>query len=232
VSGDARRSDRVPVALPVRYASAGAFLVAYTTNLSKGGIFLETATPLPPGTSLTLAITVPHAPETLVVAGRVAWARQAPGPEGQPPGMGIEFGPLEERYGAAIDEIVARFDGVRILVVSTLPTVRGAVLRYLKTIIAAQVAEADGAAAAARALAGRVDLCIVDLDDGPEGEATLRAARDHAEHPVPVIALGREAEARARGAASRADEVLVSPPVFAELQAAVIRCLAKPLAIS
>ena len=49
-SSESRRTPRVPVALELEYRSAGAFLVAYTTNLSKGGIFVDTSTPLPIGT--------------------------------------------------------------------------------------------------------------------------------------------------------------------------------------
>ena len=71
---DNRRSERVPIALEIEYRSAGAFLVAYSTNLSKGGIFIETSDPLPVGATLTLRL---HAPNTkpCELQGSVAWTR-------------------------------------------------------------------------------------------------------------------------------------------------------------
>ena len=38
-----RRQPRLPISLEVAYRTAGAFLVSYSINLSKGGIFLETS---------------------------------------------------------------------------------------------------------------------------------------------------------------------------------------------
>jgi len=232
VSDEFRRFDRVPVALEVRYASTCAFLVAYTTNLSKGGVFLETPTPLPIGSEITLTINAPHAPEPMVVPGRVAWVRDASDPEGHPVGMGVEFGELEERYGAVIDHIVSRFEGVCILVVSSSSTMRTQIVRYLKSIISAQVVEAEDITTVVQVLAARVDLCIVDLDDGEQGEVALLAAHDRAEHAVPVIALARDEEIRERGGTLGADEALPSPPAFGALQLAVIRCLAKPAGVT
>jgi uncharacterized protein (TIGR02266 family) len=229
---DYRRFGRVPVALEVRYASATAFLVAYTTNLSKGGVFLETPSPLPIGAEITLTISAPHAPEPMVVQGRVAWVRDYADAEGHPMGMGVQFGQLEDRYGAVIDHIVTRFEGVCILVVSASPSARTQLVRYLKSIISAQVVEAEDITTVVQVLAARVDLCIVDLDDGTQGEVALLAAHDRAEHPVPVIALARDESIRERGASLGADEVLSSPPPFGALQQAVIRCLAKPVAVT
>ncbi|MBI5477871.1 MAG: TIGR02266 family protein [Deltaproteobacteria bacterium] len=227
-----RQFGRVPVALEVRYASTCAFLVAYTTNLSKGGVFLETPTPLPVGSEITLTISAPHAPEPMVVEGRVAWVRDQSDPEGHPVGMGVQFSQLEQRYGAVIDHIVTRFEGVCILVVSSSSATRSHIVRYLKSIITAQVVEAEDITTVVQVLAARVDLCIVDLDDGAQGEVALLAAHDRAEHPVPVIALAREEEIRVRGGSLGADEALPSPPPFGALQQAVIRCLAKPAAVT
>jgi uncharacterized protein (TIGR02266 family) len=232
VSDEFRQFGRVPIALEVRYATTAAFLIAYTTNLSKGGVFLETPTPLPVGSEITLTISAPHAPEPMVVAGRVAWVRDQSNEEGYPVGMGVQFAQIEERYGAVIDHIVSRFEGVCILVVSTSAATRTQLVRYLKSIITAQVVEAGDITTVVQVLAARVDLCIVDLDDGEPGEVALLAARDRAEHQVPVIALARDEEIRVRGGTLGADEALPNPPPFGALQQAVIRCLAKPAAVT
>jgi uncharacterized protein (TIGR02266 family) len=232
VTDEFRQFGRVPVALEVRYASATAFLVAYTTNLSKGGLFMETPTPLPVGSDITLTISAPYAPEPMVVHGRVAWVRDQSDPDGHPVGMGVQFDQLEERYGAVIDHIVSRFEGVCILVVSMSATTRNGIVRSLKSIISAQVVEAEDITTVVQVLNARVDLAIIDLDDGEQSEVALLTAKDRAEHPVPVIGLAREEEIRLRGGSLGADEALPNPPAFGALQQAVIRCLAKPMAVT
>jgi uncharacterized protein (TIGR02266 family) len=227
-----RRFGRVPVSFEVRYRTAGAFLVAYTTNLSKGGLFIETPTPLPVGTGIALALSAPTIPEPLQVEGVVAWVRDGADPEGYPAGMGVQFAQIEERYGAVIDAIVSAFEGLRILVALASSSGRALIVRYLKSIITAQVIEAIDAETAMTALESRVDLCLVDLDDGPEAERTLLAARERPDHSIPVIALGANELTRERARALGADETIAAPAVFTALQTAVIRCLAKPAAIT
>ena len=84
-----RRQPRLPISLEVAYRTAGAFLVSYSINLSKGGIFLETATPLSIGEQLTLKFDVPGV-GPLEVVGTVAWVRSG-SHDGLPDGMGIQF---------------------------------------------------------------------------------------------------------------------------------------------
>src|SRR5256885_2182667 len=93
-----RRQPRLPIKLEVEYRTAGAFLVSYSVNLSKGGIFIETASPLPVGAQLSLMFEVPGA-GNLEVSGSVAWVRQGTETTGLPDGMGIQFDNLDERYG-------------------------------------------------------------------------------------------------------------------------------------
>ena len=111
-----RIHPRIPAVLEVEFRTAGAFLVAYSVNLSKGGIFLETSTFLPLGTEVALRFNVPDE-GVIDVRGVVAWTRTTPEP-GKPRGMGIEFGQLDERYGEAIDRIVSNFAGLQVLVLA------------------------------------------------------------------------------------------------------------------
>src|SRR5215472_18732072 len=99
-----RRQPRLPITLEVSYRTAGAFLVSYSMNLSKGGIFLETQTPLEPGEHVSLKFDVPGE-GPLEVEGVVAWVRSND-PSGLPNGMGIQFAELDARYGSVIDEMV------------------------------------------------------------------------------------------------------------------------------
>src|SRR5262245_9863211 len=105
--------DRIPLSLEVEYRTAGAFLVAYTSNLSKGGLFIETDRPAPVGTALMLSFTIPSG-ERLQVRAAVAWVRPQPA-DGKPAGMGVEFEGLDTGHGEIIDRIVGSFRGLAIM---------------------------------------------------------------------------------------------------------------------
>src|SRR5258706_9739851 len=112
-----RHHLRLPTRLAVSYRPSGAFLVAYSINLSKGGIFIE-AEPLPVGTDVHLALEVPDVGE-LDVDGVVAWVRDE-NSLGLPVGMGIQFSNgLDEKHGEAIDALVSTFEGLEILVMGS-----------------------------------------------------------------------------------------------------------------
>src|SRR4026208_896023 len=69
-----RVHDRVPACMRVQFRNASSFLVAYTVNLSRGGVFLETEEGPAVGSEIALQIEVPQAgPVTL--NGHVTWRR-------------------------------------------------------------------------------------------------------------------------------------------------------------
>src|SRR5688572_2637419 len=119
------------MALEVEYRTSTAFLVAYSLNLSKGGLFLETDTPLPVGTGIRVKFQVIGSAQPIETDGAVIWVREQTDEEG-PAGMGIAFVQLEARYGTVIDGIVSRFDGIAMLVASSVTTTRTVVGRYLR----------------------------------------------------------------------------------------------------
>src|SRR6478735_432613 len=116
---EGRRQPRLPISLKVQYRTAGAFLVAYSINLSKGGIFLETATPLEIGEHISLNFEVPGAGE-MQAEGVVAWIRKD-SPDGLPDGMGVQFDHLDQNYGTRIDGMVRTFMGLTVPVVAASP---------------------------------------------------------------------------------------------------------------
>jgi uncharacterized protein (TIGR02266 family) len=59
------------------------------TNMSLGGAFVRTETPVPPGTPVTLRMYVPGQDVPLSVAGEVVWWRRPD--QGGDPGMGVKF---------------------------------------------------------------------------------------------------------------------------------------------
>ena len=228
-----RRQPRLPISLEVAYRTAGAFLVSYSINLSKGGIFLETATPLEVGESVTLRFDVPGV-GPLEVVGTVAWVR-AGSHDGLPDGMGIQFDQLDQQYGDVIDELVRDFVGLTVLVVAASPDRLALIGRYVRSIITCEIVEATNASVAEVALEQGPDLVVVDLDLMPEmGLRCIRAAKERAKaqaHPTPVILLAGDMRVRQAGKTSGADEALATPPSYHELQAAVIRMLSRPASV-
>jgi len=228
-----RRQPRLPISLEVAYRTAGAFLVSYSINLSKGGIFLETAQPLEIGEQLTLKFDVPGV-GPLEVVGTVAWVR-AGSHDGLPDGMGIQFDQLDQQYGQVIDELVRDFVGLTVLVIAASPDRLALIGRYVRSIITCEIVEATNASVAEVALEQGPDLVVVDLDLMPEmGLRCIRAAKERAKaqaHPTPVILLAGDMRVRQAGKTSGADEALATPPSYHELQAAVIRMLSRPASV-
>jgi uncharacterized protein (TIGR02266 family) len=88
-----RRGPRVPTRMRIRYGFEGQILTDYTVNLSAGGLYLETAEPLPEKTKLQISFELPEGGKQIFCHGQVAWVnegerRNAPH---LPPGMGIQF---------------------------------------------------------------------------------------------------------------------------------------------
>jgi uncharacterized protein (TIGR02266 family) len=238
-----RKDERIALALEVEFRNAGAFLVAYSTNLSKGGMFVETEEPLPVGTEVAMRFAIPG--ETSIdVIGVVTWV-QAWRTEQQSRGMGIRFDHLEARHGEAIDSIVSGFQGLRVLVLAADASSRQQLGRSLRTIIGtAEIIEAADGDAAEQALARDCDLVIVELslalDEVLDGDPSssqpgsaadallcMRLAKAH-QPPVPVLAISAAEERRNLARELGADAALGNPPPFPELQAAVLRLLGKP----
>jgi uncharacterized protein (TIGR02266 family) len=228
---DHRRSARVPVTLELEYRSAGAFLVAYTANLSKGGIFIDTGSPLPIGTVVAMRLRAPNTP-ACEVQGTVAWLRPESTGPGQPAGMGIVIDTAAEQYGAVVDEIAFTFAGIQIILGTGEAAPRAILSRYLRSILACRIIDVDYTIGI-DALPGNIDLAVIDLDSsGPEGAQLIQTLRfDARTSTTPIIALGQLERDRMRAHQRGADEAITNPPLFAELQSAVIRCIAKPTTV-
>lgn len=225
-----RSSERIHLALEIGYRSAGAFLVSYSVNLSRGGLFVESKSPAPIGTMLELHLHAPDEPP-LALRGQVAWVRY-PGdatPDA-PPGMGIALQTLEERYGALIDRIASRFQGIRILLAlgAGHERARQMLHRHLAAIVACQVDDLDDPFADLGPY-GEHDLALINLDWNA-GEQTLVHLRDGLRQ-LPILALSRNPAVREHALALGATRALASPPGFPELRTAVIATLARPSSV-
>jgi uncharacterized protein (TIGR02266 family) len=101
-----RRSDlRFATRLAVRFASGDELRHAVLANISRGGIFVATSSPLPPDAPVRLFIAAPHGEAEM--AGRVAWTREKDCRDGEA-GMGVRFEGLTAEQSARIAEILAQ----------------------------------------------------------------------------------------------------------------------------
>lgn len=225
-----REYDRMPYSVQVEFRTASSFLVAYSVNLSRGGIFIETDSELPSGVLLLLDLHVPGA-GLLHLVGMVAWRRGLESPDG-PPGIGIEFQDVAPQLGSAIDKLVSSFNGVQILVLCGDRQDRTTLARSIKSIIStADILQAADPAVAVTLLTSEIDLAVVDVDFDPDGALqTLRAAKLVTPR-VPTVAITSNPKRRELARAAGADELASNPPPFSELQIVLVRALSKPVSV-
>lgn len=99
---DARKSERIPIELRVDYPQLNSFFADYARNISKGGTFIRTDRPLPPGTLFHFRLTVPKRDEPFALLGEVIWSRK----DGDEPGMGIRFVYRSEEEKMRLEQLV------------------------------------------------------------------------------------------------------------------------------
>lgn len=226
----------MPYSVQAAFRTPSSFLVAYSVNLSRGGLFLETTAEIPMGAPITVDLEIPNA-GPVSINGIVAWRRGLEPTEGQPegpPGLGIEFAvDVAPLLGGVIDQLVSSFHGVQILVLSGDRQDRTTLARSIKSIIAtAEVLQAADASVATTLMSGEIDLAVIDIDFDVEGGlAALRNAKAQTP-PVPTVALTMNNQLREHARNAGADEIATNPPPFAELQVVLVRALSKPTSVT
>ncbi len=227
---DERVHDRVPFCVRVQFRNASSLLVAYSVNLSRGGVFLETDAPVEVGSEVTLQLAVARAGPVLL-SGRVTWRRERPDRDG-PVGIGVEFEDMVDTLGELIDSLVTQFSGITVLVLCQDAKARGTLSRQLRSIMAtAEVVGATDARVAKSLLDEEIDLAVLDADSDPDSALAVLTAAQSLFSPVPAIVLAASDEMRQRARAGGADEVLSNPPPLGELQTAVMRALGRPSSV-
>src|SRR5215475_5840667 len=93
VEGNGDRAPRVEATFKVSYPSVDQLLVAYSSDLSKGGMFLETEQFLPVNAVIRVNLELGESSAEIPVICRVVHLRDhaAARAAGKPPGMGVEF---------------------------------------------------------------------------------------------------------------------------------------------
>lgn len=223
-----RVSQRIPYSVLVEFRTASSFLIAYSLNLSRGGLFLETDQEVPVGAAVALEFVVPGIGNT-GADGIVTWRRERGSLDG-PAGIGIEFQEVSEALGETIDRLVSSFAGLSI-VLFTKDRPDRSLSRSIRSILStAQVLPATDAQLAANLLSDDIDLVVVDIDGDIDGGLATVAAAKAMPSPLPVVALASRSLREAAKAAG-ADEVVTNPPPFTELQLSLVRALGKPMLV-
>jgi uncharacterized protein (TIGR02266 family) len=220
-----RRHDRAGVVLQLQYRNAGHLLVSYCTNLSRGGVFVPSDEPLPPGTQIDLQLHIPGEPTPVELGAEVRWVRLFDATEG-PAGMGLAFDGIDGILGARIDGVVSRFSPLRVELVGQPSQAFRHVDALVRSLVVSETHERTADPAIVAAIEG-ADLVVVDLDSTPEeGLAVLTGLRE-LERPPPAIALCAEREVQRRARAARVARVVLTPVDSAEMRTCVLETVAQ-----
>ncbi len=99
-----RRHHRVPFTEAVVFSKKGsdARSQGHSTDISLGGMFIETQSPEAFGTDVVVHVHVPGEPSAYALPAIVRWVA--------PDGMGVQFGNLGARETFTITELVASYE--------------------------------------------------------------------------------------------------------------------------
>jgi type IV pilus assembly protein PilZ len=104
-----RSSPRADIVVRVNYQTVDSLFSEFARNINDGGLFVETDTPQPVGTSVELEFKLPGADRPIEVIGNVV--RSIDSDQATPDGvagMGIEFENLDSDVREQINEIIQR----------------------------------------------------------------------------------------------------------------------------
>ncbi len=103
-----RKALRLHHEIPVAYRTVGSFLTDWATNISRGGLFINTRKPLPVGTDVKILVQLPGTAFPYQLEGRVTRVTEFDNHANMVPGMGVEFTSVDEAKRREIDAFVAR----------------------------------------------------------------------------------------------------------------------------
>jgi uncharacterized protein (TIGR02266 family) len=99
--GNKRGFPRLPVTLGVRYRTAGEFVLEHATNISRGGIFIQTDDPPAMDAAVQVELQLPDDPAIVTTNGIVVHRQLAVG--GKAPGVGVQFVDASDAFRERID---------------------------------------------------------------------------------------------------------------------------------
>ena len=226
-----RVHERVPYAVEVNFRTASSFLVAYSLNLSRGGLFIETEQPVAIDTPVSLQLTIPTA-GAVTVNGTVSWRREHRDENG-PAGIGVAFSDLGEALATIIDELVAQYAGLTVLLLCPDLQQRSTLSRTIRSIFStAEVVSADDYGLAGDLLDDNIDLVIIDGDSNPVAARETIGLAHRRPSPIPIVTFTADRDRYDELRSSGSDEVTDNPPPFADLQRCVVRAMGRPASVT
>jgi uncharacterized protein (TIGR02266 family) len=243
---DERAHPRVEGVFRVRYATLDQLVVAFSADLSKGGMFLASEQFLPVNATLTLTLELPSRGGELSVKCRVVYARDAAtaAKSGKQAGMGIQFLDLDEqaltRIGQFIaEQSVAALDDPRaargkplsVLVVDDDHSSREAAAKPFRDRGDSVRTATDGVDALAACLKEPPDVILCDVQmprmDGWQLVRIVRSRSQLAHVPMLFLTRLRGEDERLKGYQLGVDDFVPKPSRPEELVARVDRVVSR-----
>jgi len=106
--GNKRLAARLHHQIPVAYRSVGTFLSDWATNISHGGLFINTRKPLPVGTAVRVLIQLPGEQFPAALDGKVTRVTEYDNAHNQVPGMALQFTGLDDTRRDQLEQFVQR----------------------------------------------------------------------------------------------------------------------------
>ena len=107
-SQNQRRATRLHHELPIAYRTVGSFLTDWATNISHGGLFINTRKAMPVGTEVKIIIQLPGAAFPFDITGRVTRIEAVGNKTNAAPGMAVEFTDVDGAKRDKIESFVQR----------------------------------------------------------------------------------------------------------------------------
>ena len=107
-SKSTRKSERLQHELLVAYRTVDGFITDWAVNISKGGIFINTRSPLAAGSVVRLIVSLPDAAFPFDLTGRVIRSHPFDPGSNQVAGMGIQFIDVDAEKLSRLERFVDR----------------------------------------------------------------------------------------------------------------------------
>ncbi len=241
-----RSSPRVAATFRVRYSSLDELVVAYSEDVSRGGMYLVTTRFLPVGAVSQVKVVLPDDAELQTIM-RVAYVldEERAAELGRKPGMGMQFldvegQPFAEQIasfiqretgagGAERESVPPAVERCRVLVVDDVASQRRATVAALERAGHEVLTADSGVTALGQALKHQPDLILSDVEmpalDGWQLLRLLRARPSLADTSIIFLTSLSGDRERLRGYRLGVDDYIPKPFVEAELIARVDRVL-------
>ncbi|MHB1846040.1 MAG: TIGR02266 family protein [Deltaproteobacteria bacterium] len=105
-----RKAQRLHHEILVAYRTVDGFITDWAVNISKGGLFVNTRSPLPVGSRVRLIVSLPDAAFPFDLQGKVSWVNEFDNASNLVPGMGIEFVDIDDEKKTRIAGFVEKLE--------------------------------------------------------------------------------------------------------------------------